>query len=83
MAMSRNRYAFLTAWLLVMAMFLGSCATASTESELQGSPLAHDSPLSSPLATPTTSLAPTRVRAPLELTVLHTNDNWGETEPCG
>jgi ABC-type glycerol-3-phosphate transport system substrate-binding protein len=23
------------------------------------------------------------VRADLELVVLHTNDNWGETEPCG
>lgn len=22
-------------------------------------------------------------RLPLELVVLHTNDNWGETEPCG
>jgi hypothetical protein len=20
---------------------------------------------------------------PIELVVLHTNDNWGETEPCG
>lgn len=22
-------------------------------------------------------------RAPIGLTILHTNDNWGETEPCG
>jgi hypothetical protein len=22
-------------------------------------------------------------RGPMELTVLHTNDNWGETDPCG
>lgn len=21
--------------------------------------------------------------APIDLVVLHTNDNWGETEPCG
>ena len=21
--------------------------------------------------------------APLDLVVLHTNDNWGETDPCG
>lgn len=21
--------------------------------------------------------------SPLDLVVLHTNDNWGETEPCG
>jgi hypothetical protein len=28
---------------------------------------------------PTASLTPAR----LDLVVLHTNDNWGETEPCG
>lgn len=22
-------------------------------------------------------------RGPMELTILHTNDNWGETDPCG
>ena len=36
----------------------------------------------SPIATPTA--VPTRAQAPaIELVVLHTNDNWGETEPCG
>jgi hypothetical protein len=80
---SRNHCAFLTIWLLAVALFLVSCGTPSPETELQTSPLAQDSPLLSPLATPTDSLAPARVRTPLELTVLHTNDNWGETEPCG
>lgn len=23
------------------------------------------------------------ISAPFDLVVLHTNDNWGETEPCG
>ncbi len=31
-----------------------------------------------------TALAPTPAApAPDQLTILHTNDNWGETEPCG
>jgi hypothetical protein len=80
---SRDCSAFLTIWLLAVVLLLVSCGTPGPETELETSPLAHDSPLSSPLATPTASLASTRVRAPLELTVLHTNDNWGETEPCG
>lgn len=26
---------------------------------------------------------PTPLPEPIALTVLHTNDNWGETKPCG
>ena len=26
---------------------------------------------------------PSATAAPVSLLVLHTNDNWGETEPCG
>jgi hypothetical protein len=26
---------------------------------------------------------PTPLPDPISLTVLHTNDNWGETKPCG
>ena len=33
--------------------------------------------VTSPLPTPGTD------REPLQLVVLHSNDNWGETEPCG
>jgi hypothetical protein len=33
----------------------------------------------SPLATPAGALA----QRPIDLVVLHTNDNWGETDPCG
>jgi hypothetical protein len=41
------------------------------------SPTATPVPTSAPTVTPTPSLGS------LELVVLHTNDNWGETEPCG
>jgi PBP1b-binding outer membrane lipoprotein LpoB len=26
---------------------------------------------------------PGAAREPIELVILHTNDNWGESEPCG
>jgi len=26
---------------------------------------------------------PGGAREPIELVILHTNDNWGESEPCG
>lgn len=42
-------------------------------------------PMASPSATPpaTPTPPPPAAMAPLPLLVLHTNDNWGETEPCG
>jgi hypothetical protein len=38
-----------------------------------------------PLPTDTATPAPTATQppAPVDLVILHTNDNWGETEPCG
>jgi hypothetical protein len=42
-------------------------------------PLPTASPAPSPTATPTLRPAPN----PGQLVLLHTNDNWGETEPCG
>jgi 2',3'-cyclic-nucleotide 2'-phosphodiesterase (5'-nucleotidase family) len=40
-----------------------------------------DTPASPPTNTPTP--VPTTAPKPLELTVLHTNDTMGYTEPCG
>lgn len=38
-----------------------------------------------PSPVPTSTPAATEPPAPaaIELTILHTNDNWGATEPCG
>ncbi len=49
--------------------------------ELASSPL----PTPEPTAGEATSPLPTAgaAREPLQLVVLHSNDNWGETEPCG
>ena len=32
---------------------------------------------------PSPELAAEPTPEPIEMVVLHTNDNWGETEPCG
>jgi hypothetical protein len=66
--------------------------TKVPESELQSgasepdaliSPLTQHSPLPTPAPLPTAAPKPEAARDSLELVVLHTNDNWGETEPCG
>jgi len=42
-----------------------------------------DTPAPPPTNTPTPVPTPTPIPRPLELTVLHTNDTLGFTEPCG
>jgi hypothetical protein len=36
-----------------------------------------------PSPTPVLSATASPMLPPMQLVVLHTNDNWGETEPCG
>jgi hypothetical protein len=63
--------------------------TSPLETGGQTSPLAEASPLPGPTSVPTPipTLIPTATPQPTpvssRLVVLHTNDNWGETEPCG
>jgi hypothetical protein len=57
--------------------------TAEPESDLHTSPLTHSSPLPTPTPSPTDSPSGMPAPSPSQLVVLHTNDNWGETEPCG
>jgi hypothetical protein len=68
--------------LLVLLSLVAGCGGATPAADSQRSPLADAQ--TSPLA-PTPTLAPTATLppAPIQLTILHTNDNWGETEPCG
>ncbi len=42
-----------------------------------------DSPLPTPTKQPTATPPPSPTPPALQLVILHTNDNWGETEPCG
>jgi ABC-type glycerol-3-phosphate transport system substrate-binding protein len=55
--------------LLVLLVLVSGCGQSSSNLDLpSGSGL---EPASAPN------------RGPMELTILHTNDNWGETDPCG
>jgi hypothetical protein len=47
------------------------------------SPISQLSPIVVDTEAPPPTSAPMPTSKPVQLTVLHTNDNWGETEPCG
>ncbi|MFN2292398.1 MAG: hypothetical protein ACK2UC_14495 [Anaerolineae bacterium] len=79
-------------WLLaVVGLLLASCGgtlpATNPEDTLPVSEPAVQSPILSPLSplSPLTAptAAPAEVPPSMELVVLHTNDNWGATEPCG
>ena len=57
----------------IAALLLGLLAASCG-----GSPAAVN-----PHAESTVESAPDLTPLPVDLVVLHTNDNWGETEPCG
>ena len=73
--------------LLAFTLALANCATdpAPTAAGEVGATLEAPSTTVPvvPTETPTDTPEPTATPAPLQLVVLHTNDNWGETEPCG
>ncbi len=81
--------------LLILGLFVVGCGTTTPEADLQIPPPAFDSPLSTatPMPTlpsaststlvPTATALPSPTPSPFQLVVIHTNDNWGETEPCG
>lgn len=72
--------------ILLFALLIAACS-ATTPVGSSVSPLATGSasPLPTASAVPTETVipSPTPTREPVQLVVLHTNDNWGETEPCG
>jgi hypothetical protein len=81
--------------MLAFILLMNACGPAATETGRQPAAqvLAHEpiSPLPAASRSPTDEPAwtemppptPSPTLAPTELLVLHTNDNWGETEPCG
>ena len=85
-----NRSKWWIAGLLILTLIAAGCGTATPEAGQPASTLAQSvlpSPSVPPTAAPTSTPEPTPTSvptaAPIQLTVLHTNDNWGETEPCG
>ncbi len=66
-------FRFLVLVSIALGWVLAACSPARPQAEIADSPL----------AVPTIALPPTVTPSLIELTVLHTNDNWGETEPRG
>lgn len=46
-------------------------------------PTPTSTPTKTPTPIPTPTPSPTPTPRPIGLTVLHTNDTWGYSEPCG
>lgn len=89
--MTSARITLWTAILMVLALIVAACGpTASPSGRMEigdalTSPLSPVSPVfvETKAPTPTPVPVPTALPEPMQLVVLHTNDNWGETEPCG
>ena len=88
--MSSNRSIWWIAGLLILTLIAAGCGAATHEGGQPTSTLVQSvlpSPTVPPTVAPTSTPEPTPTSvptaAPIQLTVLHTNDNWGETEPCG
>lgn len=78
--MTIARSALSLAVLLVVGSLLVGCGATTPDDGIEATSSAFDSPLTQ---APTTTPVPTATPTPLRFVVLHTNDNWGETEPCG
>jgi len=63
--------------LCLLAAGCGAVAPKVGEPDADAASGRHTSPLVEPFPLPSATPAPS------QLLVLHTNDNWGETEPCG
>jgi len=88
----RKRFIGCLAVLLLLIGLPAACATPEPGETALVSPQSQTvarSVLSTPTVAPTATTAPTPqpsptpLPAPVRLVVLHTNDNWGGTEPCG
>lgn len=78
------------AGLLVLSLIVSGCGAATPGAGQSTSTLSQSvlptpvvPPTAAPTSTPESTSTPAPTLAPIQLTVLHTNDNWGETEPCG
>ena len=79
--------------LFALGLFVAGCGEPvvtgepepARQMEAQLSPLIADSPGPTPTLVPSGTPTPTPrpMPSPGQVVLLHTNDNWGETEPCG
>jgi hypothetical protein len=73
------------AGLLALCLIAVGCATDTPEAASPISPIQPVSPVATCTAVPISASVPTPTPTaePMQMVILHTNDNWGETEPCG
>jgi hypothetical protein len=93
--MNDLRLRSLAVCLLIAGVLMGGCGSGSEQGHPPESPLPTagvggtaaalptDVPTPTTAPTATTAPVPTAASSALQLVILHTNDNWGETEPCG
>ena len=77
--MLRKKGSFLIGFFVLIGLVLFGCSGSMS------TPTATltFTPTKTPTPIPTPTPAPTPTPQPIELTVLHTNDTWGYSEPCG
>jgi 2',3'-cyclic-nucleotide 2'-phosphodiesterase (5'-nucleotidase family) len=77
----RKRGLFLIGFLALIGLALSGCGEIM--SIPTPTPTLTPTKTPTPIPTLTYTPTPTPTPRPIELTVLHTNDTWGYSEPCG
>jgi hypothetical protein len=83
-----TRVVLVAVLLLAFTLTLANCSTEPAPTDFVAQEATPEAIPSAPepvfpTDAPTDTPEPTATPAPLPLVILHTNDNWGETEPCG
>jgi 2',3'-cyclic-nucleotide 2'-phosphodiesterase (5'-nucleotidase family) len=75
----RKRDLFLISFFVLIGLALSGCSGIMSTP----TPMPTSTSTKTPTPIPTPTYTPTPTPRPIELTVLHTNDTWGYSEPCG
>jgi hypothetical protein len=83
----RKRDLFLIGFVALMGLALFGCSGIMSTPTPTPTPTPTSTPTKTPTPIPTPTYTPTPTPTPtprpIELTVLHTNDTWGYSGPCG
>jgi hypothetical protein len=81
----KKRGLFLIGFFVLIGLALFGCSGIMSTPTPTPTSMPTKTPTPTPTFTPTSTPTPTPTPTPrpIELTVLHTNDTWGYSEPCG